>query len=120
MTNHKALLAGAVFASCLGFAAPSYAAVYVNIGPPEPRAEHFEPRSGYVVIPGVWVWRNGKHQWVGGHYVAAKKGYHYQADRWVKHDNDKWTMQRGSWQRDSDHDGVPDRADAHPNDPRRN
>jgi hypothetical protein len=35
------------------------------------------------------------------------------------HDNNKWTMQRGGWSRDSDHDGTPDRSDNYPNNPRK-
>jgi WXXGXW repeat (2 copies) len=120
MVNRKTLLAGAMIAALGGFSLPSYAAsVYINVDPPAPRSERFEPRAGYVVVPGAWEWRNGKHEWTAGHYVAERKGYNYQPDRWVQHDNKKWTMQQGGWSRDSDGDGVPDRLDNHPNDPRR-
>ena len=117
MANRKTLLAGLIAALLL----PSYAAaeVYISIDPPARRVEHFAPRPGYIVVPGVWEWRNNKHEWIAGHYVAERQGYRYQNDRWVRHDNDQWTMQRGGWSRDSDHDGVPDRLDSHPNDPRR-
>jgi hypothetical protein len=117
MVNRKTILAGLIAAILL----PSYAAaeVYISIDPPARRIEHFDARPGYVVVPGVWEFRNGKHEWVAGHYVAERKGYRYQGDRWVRHDNDQWTMQRGGWSRDSDGDGTPDRLDSHPYDPRR-
>lgn len=122
MVTRKTLLAGAIVAAFAGFSLPSYAAsVYINVDPPAPRVEKFEQRPGQVYVPGVWEWHNGKHEWMAGHYVAEKKGYRYQPDRWVMHDNNKWTMQQGGWSRnlDSDGDGVPDRVDNHPNDPRR-
>jgi hypothetical protein len=119
MPNHKILLAGAMVASFAGMSLPSYADIYVSIDPPANRVEHFEPRSGYAVVPGVWEYRNGKHEWVGGHYVAARKGYHYEGDRWVQRHGNQWTMQHGGWARDSDGDGVPNRSDGHPSDPRR-
>ena len=62
---------------------------------------------------------HGEHPGVGGHHVAERKGYRYENDRWVRHDNNKWTMQRGGWSRDSDGDGTPDRSDNAPNNPRR-
>ena len=120
MVNRKTLLAGAIVASFAGFALPSYAAeVYITLDPPARRVETFEARPGYVVVPGNWAWRNNKHVWVPGRYVAERQGYRYQPDRWVMHDNKKWTMQRGGWSRDSDHDGTPDRLDSQPNNPRR-
>jgi hypothetical protein len=120
MLNQKNLLAGLIAASFGAIALPSYAAdIYVTIDPPARRIERMEPRTGYVVVPGNWVWRNKKHEWVPGRYVAERKGYSYYGDRWVQHDNKKWTNQRGGWARDSDGDGTPDRNDNAPNNPRR-
>lgn len=120
MVSHKTALAGALVASFAAFSLPAQAAsLYISIDPPAPRVEHFEPRAGYVIVPGVWEYRRGKHEWVAGHYVAERKGYRYEHSRWVKHENNRWTMQQGGWSRDSDGDGVPDRLDAHPYDPRR-
>jgi hypothetical protein len=99
----KTLLAGAIVGSFAGFSLPSYAEdLYINVDPPARRAEKFERRPGHVWAPGVWEWRNGKHEWVAGHYVPERKGYRYEADRWVQHDNQKWTLQRGGWSRDSE------------------
>ena len=120
MTNCTKTLAALVAASFATLALPSYAEdVYINMDPPHRRAEKHDNRAGYVWVPGVWEWRNGKHEWVAGHYIAERKGYRYEADRWVQHDNNKWTMQRGGWSHDSDGDGVPDRTDNYPNNPRK-
>lgn len=114
------LLSSLVAASFVAIALPSYAAsVYINVDPPKRRVEHMEPRAGYVVVPGVWEYRKGKYEWVSGHYVAEQKGYRYESDRWVRHDNNKWIMQRGGWAHDADGDGVPDNKDRRPNDPHR-
>ena len=119
MINRKNTLAAIVAASFAVLALPSYAEVYVSIDPPARRAEKYENRAGYIWAPGSWNYNNDKYEWQAGHHVAERKGYRYQNDRWVKHDNDKWTMQRGGWSRDSDGDGTPDRVDNYPNDPRR-
>jgi len=117
------LLAGAIVATFAAYALPVDAETYVSVGPPEPRIEHFEPRAGQVVIPGVWEWRHGKHEWLAGHYAAARKGYHYQGDHWVMHEHNQWTMQRGGWSRDSDGGGMGkgmgDHMDGRSNGPRR-
>jgi hypothetical protein len=119
VSNKKLLLAG-IAATLAGFALPSFADdIYVDIAPPGRRAEKMEHREGYVWVPGAYVWRNGKHDWVAGHLVAEKKGYRYAPDRWVMHDNNKWAYQRGGWNQDSDGDGTPDRTDRAPNNPRK-
>jgi WXXGXW repeat (2 copies) len=99
MLIRKTLLAGAVAAALASFTIPAFAevGVYIDLAPPPPRVEHFDPRPGYVVAPGYWDYNNGKHDWVNGHYIAEKKGYHYEGDRWVQHDNNKWTRQQGGW-----------------------
>ena len=120
MTNRNKLLAALVAASFGAIALPTFADdLYITLDPPNRRSERFEPRAGQVWVPGAWHWQNGKHEWVAGRYVAERKGYRYERDRWVRHDNDKWVMQRGGWSRDTDGDGTPDRADARPNNPNR-
>jgi len=120
MSNIKKLVAGAFAASIVAIALPTYAKdTYIVVAPPTYRHEVMEARPGYVIVPGAWHWQHGKHEWVAGHYVAERKGYSYHGDRWVQHDNRKWTMQKGGWSHDSDGDGVPDNADKAPNNPRR-
>jgi hypothetical protein len=104
---------------------PSVAAVdvYVNIGPPPLRFERVpEPRRGYVWSPGYWDWRGNQHVWVRGASVRERSGYSYEPHRWVERDG-RWNLERSRWNqargRDSDGDGIPNRRDAHPNDPNR-
>ena len=113
------LLLGAMMVSASAVALPSFADIYIQTAPPPPRHERLEPRDGYIVAPGAWNWTNNKHVWAPGHYVVERKGYRYQNDRWVQHDNKKWAYQRGGWAQDSDGDGTPDRADRYPNNPNR-
>jgi hypothetical protein len=108
MFNRKTLLAGAMAAALTSFTLPAFAeaSIYIDVAPPAPRYEHFDPRPGFVIAPGYWDYNNGKHEWVGGRYVAERKGYRYEGDRWVQHDNNKWTMQHGGWTRDGEGDRV--------------
>lgn len=92
----------------------------IRIAPPAARYEAVpQPRRGYVWTPGYWDWRRGQYTWVGGNWVRERRGYVYQQPAWVQHDG-RWELRRGAWGRgDRDRDGIPNRADRHPNDPRR-
>lgn len=118
----KKLLIAAMLASTLGSVAlPALSAnVIIETAPPPPRAEGIPaPRRGYVWAPGYWDYKNRHHVWVKGNWVPERKGYIYHQPRWEQRDG-KWQMERGNWGRgDRDHDGAPNRADDHPNNPNR-
>lgn len=117
----KILFAAALAASAGTVTVPASAAVIVvQNAPPAPRDEVAPaPRRGYVWAPGYWDWRNNRHVWVRGHWERERRGYVYHQPAWVER-NGHWEMQRGNWaRRDSDHDGVPNGRDDHPNNPRR-
>ena len=121
----KKLILGSLVAATLGAAALPAAAYtnvdfYVNVPPPAPRYEVVPaPRHGYAWVPGYWEWRGHRHIWVAGHWVAERPGYVYAPARWVERDG-RWYYTRPGWhgRRDSDGDGVPDRYDAAPYNPR--
>ncbi|NGZ82894.1 YXWGXW repeat-containing protein [Duganella aceris] len=118
----KLLLAAAIAGSFGTFTLPASAAVIVvQNAPPPPRHEVApQARRGYVWVPGYWDWKRNKHVWTKGHWERERKGYVYHQPSWVERDG-HWEMQRGNWARgDSDHDGVPNGRDDHPNNPRRN
>jgi YXWGXW repeat-containing protein len=101
------------------FSAGAVAATYIDVrvAPPPPRHEYVPPaRAGYVWAPGYWDWRGHRHVWVMGHWERERRGYVYHHPRWEQ-DGDHWRLSRGGW--DRDHDGVPNAADRHPDDPRR-
>ena len=91
--------------------------IIVREAPPPPRVEVVPaPRRGYEWAPGYWNWQGNRHVWVKGHYVKARHGYSYRPHEWVERDG-RWQLHRGRWDRDGD--GIPDRRDAHPNNPNR-
>ena len=118
----KTLLAGLLAAGLGGIAAPAAAAVdvYIDLAPPPARYEVVPaPRRGYVWTPGYWNWNGHRHVWTSGTWVRERPGYSYNHARWVEQDG-RWRMERRGWARhDRDGDGVPDRYDRHPNNPRR-
>lgn len=125
--NIQKPLVAALFAAALagGIAVPSVAAadtgIYLDVAPPPPRHEVIpSPRRGYIWVPGYWDYRGRHHVWVAGRYERDRPGFVYYQPRWTQRDNG-WVMERGRWdKRDRDHDGVPDRLDHHPDNPRRN
>ncbi len=134
----QALLAAAVAAALGTVAAPSTAAqvgVSINLGPPAERYEAMPaPRRGYDWAPGYWNWSRNhhRHNWVAGSWVRSRPGYLYAQPSWVDHGG-RWELRRGAWaradldrdgvrngsDRDRDGDGVPNRRDNAPDNPRR-
>jgi hypothetical protein len=119
------LISTAAFAPAQAFAKDTV--VVVRTAPPPPRHESVpHARRGYEWVPGYWNWTGHRHVWVRGHWERARHGYVYHRPEWTQ-DNGNWRMNRGGWQRgeradgrtDRDHDGVPNRDDARPNNPNR-
>ena len=119
----KILLAAMIAASVVGITTPAAAAavVYVQIAPPPLRNEAIpEARRGHVWAPGYWDWRGQRHVWHGGMWVKERRGYHYQESRWEEHEGGRWSRHPARWSRgDRDGDGVPNRVDRFPDNPRR-
>ena len=123
----RKLIVSAIVASTFAALAPSANAavdVYVNVPPPVLRYEAVpSPRAGYVWGPGYWNWRNNRHVWVKGGWQRERAGYYYHPNRWVEREG-RWVNQRSRWDRnrpmgDRDGDGVPNRYDRAPDNPRR-
>lgn len=90
---------------------------YVIPAPPPPRREAMpRARRGQVWVPGYWDWRGNRHVWMKGHFEKSRPGYRNRAPQWEQRDG-RWEMNRGGWDRDGD--GVPNRRDSQPDNPRR-
>ncbi|MGE0798515.1 MAG: hypothetical protein AB7G13_06165 [Lautropia sp.] len=114
------LLAAGLGASALTLPAVSQARtdLSIRIGPPPPpRFERVPPpRRSHVWSPGHWELQRGRYVWIGGVWLRARPGYVYQAPAWQQRDG-RWSYRSGHW--DRDRDGVPNRYDRRPADPRR-
>jgi len=104
--------------------------IIVRTQPPEPRREAVPgARRGYEWAPGYWNWNGRKYVWTKGHWERTRPGYAYARPAWSQ-GKDGWQLDRGGWRHgdradgprrgDRDGDGVPNRVDDHPNNPRRN
>ena len=119
MSRRKFMVA--LLAATLGAGAvPAEAVVVVRKAPPAARDETGPAaRRGYVWANGQWQWRNGAHRWVRGSWIRERRGYRYSQPEWTER-NGRWTLNRGAWRRgDRDGDGVPNRMDRAPDNPRR-
>jgi hypothetical protein len=132
----KHILLAAVAATAFGTVpvASSAQAIVIREAPPPMREERIpEARRGWEWAPGHWAWRHGQYVWVEGHWLRERHGMHWVPERWAER-NGHWEMVAGHWERghrdydrrmgapgwrDNDRDGVPNRYDAHPNDPYR-
>jgi hypothetical protein len=120
----RKLIVGSLVAGALGMMAVPAAArtsvdFFVNVAPPPVYREVVPaPRVGWVWAPGFWQWRHGRHHWVAGHWVRERRGYYYAPARWVSHGG-RYYYHRPAWHpRDRDGDGVPNRFDRAPYNPR--
>jgi hypothetical protein len=116
----KLILGSFVAAALAGASAPALARTsvdfHVGFAPPVAPYELVPaPRPGFVWIPGYWDWRVHRHHWVRGHWVRSRPGYYYEPVRWV-HRHGRY-YGHGGW-RDADRDGVPNRYDRAPRNPR--
>lgn len=126
------LLAAALGGTSIGASAAPYG-VTIDVAPPAPRFEAAPaPRRGYAWVPGYWNWNGRGHSWVRGTWMRERRGYVYAQPQWVQRGG-HWEQRRGQWargdrdrdgianrvDRDRDGDGIPNRRDAHPNNPRR-
>ena len=92
--------------------------VFVNTAPPAVRYEAVPaPRSGYVWSSGHWQHNDREYVWRSGDWQAERPGYTYSQPRWVE-SNGRYRYQTSRWDRDGD--GVPNRLDRAPDNPRRN
>ncbi len=119
----RKILCAAIIATSLGgisIPTASAAVIIVRTAPPPMREEIVpQPRHGYAWAPGYWNWHNHNHVWVAGKWIRDRPGYRYNASKWEER-NGRWQMQRGGWARgDRDGDGVPNRVDRQPDNPRR-
>ena len=93
-----ALVAGT---AAIGSANVAVARTYVDIdvAPPPPHVEAVPvPRTGYVWVPGVWVWEGHHHVWHRGHWVHERRGYTYVEPRWHQ-EGQRWRYDEGHWER---------------------
>ena len=117
----RKLIIGSLVAAALGGVALPAAArtnvdFFVTIAPPPIYREVVPaPRAGYIWVPGYWDWRYGAYRWVGGSWSRHRWGYSYEPVRW-QHRHSRY-YRAGGW-RDSDHDGIPNRYDRTPYNPR--
>ncbi len=129
MWKRKLALAAVAASSIAWMPLPASAEVYIDVAPPPPRHEAVpHARHGYVWAPGYWRHDHGRYHWVAGHWVRERRGMYWHPDRYEQVDG-RWVYRPGRWDRerwvenryrDRDGDGVPNRADRAPNDPRYN
>ena len=120
MWKRKLLLAALATASVgiMPLPASAEVGIYVDVAPPAPRYEVVPaPRVGYIWQPGVWVWSDGRHHWVRGHWVRERHGMYWHPNRWTE-SNGHYILDRGHWDKqryaangDRDHDGISNRND---------
>jgi hypothetical protein len=92
-----AVVATALFLSA---ASPASAGVGVDItiAPPAPRVVVAPPpRAGYVWAPGYWRWDGGRHVWVDGRWMRARRNFHWMPEHWDEGRHGHYHFVPGHW-----------------------
>ena len=110
--------AGALGAVVTPLSSVAQVTVYLNTAPPPVRIEAVPaPRTGYVWSNGHWQHDGSQYVWSSGDWQAARPGHTYVQPTWVE-SSGRYAYQAPRWDRDGD--GVSNRRDAAPDNPRRN
>ena len=73
--------------------------------PPEPQAENYGKKKGYVWIDGHWDWQKGAWEWVPGHWERARSKKYYRRGEW-RLDGDVYIWVDGGWEDETGDDRV--------------
>ena len=108
----------AVLAAAASAGAMAQTYTVVRVAPPAPVVESVpSPRHGHVWAPGYYDHRGGNYSWVKGHWERSRAGYAYRDARWVQTANGDWRRVGGNWERgshgDRHHAGIANRHDRH-------
>ncbi|MEJ8836122.1 hypothetical protein [Ramlibacter sp. AN1133] len=114
-------IAAAIAASAALFAAPAQARTSINlsIGTGVPYG-YVQP--GYAYTQPGYVYSQPSYVYTQPSYVYTEPSYVYTQPSYIYYDNHGHGQRRHynrGWSNDRDHDGVPNRFDRRPNNPRR-
>jgi hypothetical protein len=92
------LILGAGFAALMASANVNAADIVSDVAPPALRAERAPaPRDGFVWAPGHWELRRHDYVWVGGTWIADRRGAHWTPDHWEQ-TGEQWRFVPGRWE----------------------
>lgn len=79
--------------------ARTFVDIGINVTPPPPRYERVVVRPGYTWTPGYYNWdgRYRRYVWVGGYYVANRRGHHWVPAHWQQGPRGGWHFRQGHW-----------------------
>lgn len=87
--------------------------------PPPPRHDRVDvrPRAGEIIVPGFWLWQDGRYVWQPPHAVTIVRGSHWEDGRWEQK-GDHWVYLYGRWIADAAPPPPPTRTRPAPPPPR--
>jgi len=95
MKNFVGIVMVAATAAC----ATPRGRVYVRVAPPAPRVERriVAPGSGYVWVPGYYMWNDARYVWAPGHWVLPPRPRAVWVPAHWQHDRHGWFIIEGHW-----------------------
>ncbi|HEX9007064.1 MAG TPA: hypothetical protein VF889_07195 [Bacteroidota bacterium] len=99
--SRLSMLAAAVLLAAGSAIAQVSVGFAVRFGPPAPRYEYVGPAPyhGAFWVRGLWAWdpRDGRYEWLPGHWIAARPAYVWYDGGWY-HGPRGWAWREGYWQ----------------------